>query len=184
MLDPIRATLARWGEAMAIFCGAKSMSILCISMLAGLKARVWQSIAAKQSLQTVQIRMGDVKAADGQFGQLNGRKKIILNAFDMSTVGHLSPGQWKVSVMQKPVLYTGFPANQFRIQPTSQPRSESLAIGLSSRSCWNGEVSMPSSWPILTAVMIPTRASSMNAFGAQPNGPSQTQPLYIACAVN
>ncbi|KAL3437527.1 luciferase-like domain-containing protein [Aspergillus tetrazonus] len=39
--------------------------------------------------------MGDVNAADGQFGQLNGRKKIILNAFDMSTVGHLSPGQWK-----------------------------------------------------------------------------------------
>ena len=28
----------------------------------------------------------------------NGRpkKEILLNAFDMSTVGHLSPGQWKV----------------------------------------------------------------------------------------
>lgn len=25
----------------------------------------------------------------------NGRKHIILNAFDMSTIGHLSPGQWK-----------------------------------------------------------------------------------------
>jgi hypothetical protein len=25
------------------------------------------------------------------------KKHIILNAFDMSTVGHLSPGQWKVS---------------------------------------------------------------------------------------
>jgi hypothetical protein len=25
------------------------------------------------------------------------RKQILLNAFDMSTVGHLSPGQWKVS---------------------------------------------------------------------------------------
>jgi hypothetical protein len=25
------------------------------------------------------------------------KKKILLNAFDMSTVGHLSPGQWKVS---------------------------------------------------------------------------------------
>lgn len=24
------------------------------------------------------------------------KKKILLNAFDMSTVGHLSPGQWKV----------------------------------------------------------------------------------------
>jgi hypothetical protein len=25
------------------------------------------------------------------------KKQILLNAFDMSTVGHLSPGQWKVS---------------------------------------------------------------------------------------
>lgn len=25
------------------------------------------------------------------------KKHILLNAFDMSTVGHLSPGQWKVS---------------------------------------------------------------------------------------
>lgn len=24
------------------------------------------------------------------------KKHILLNAFDMSTVGHLSPGQWKV----------------------------------------------------------------------------------------
>jgi hypothetical protein len=31
-------------------------------------------------------------------GAINGHKKkqILLNAFDMSTVGHLSPGQWKV----------------------------------------------------------------------------------------
>lgn len=26
----------------------------------------------------------------------NGKKHILINAFDMSTVGHLSPGQWKV----------------------------------------------------------------------------------------
>lgn len=26
----------------------------------------------------------------------NGKKQILLNAFDMSTIGHLSPGQWKV----------------------------------------------------------------------------------------
>ncbi|KIH87019.1 hypothetical protein SPBR_08956 [Sporothrix brasiliensis 5110] len=25
----------------------------------------------------------------------NGKTQIFLNAFDMSTVGHLSPGQWK-----------------------------------------------------------------------------------------
>lgn len=27
----------------------------------------------------------------------SGKKQILLNAFDMSTIGHLSPGQWKVS---------------------------------------------------------------------------------------
>ncbi len=26
------------------------------------------------------------------------KKQILLNAFDMSTVGHLSPGQWKVGL--------------------------------------------------------------------------------------
>lgn len=35
--------------------------------------------------------------ADGQHDLGNGRKHILLNAFDMSTIGHLSPGQWKVS---------------------------------------------------------------------------------------
>lgn len=34
---------------------------------------------------------------DGQHDLGNGRKHILLNAFDMSTIGHLSPGQWKVS---------------------------------------------------------------------------------------
>ncbi|KAG8166090.1 hypothetical protein KVR01_004642 [Diaporthe batatas] len=32
---------------------------------------------------------------DGQHDLGNGRKHILLNAFDMSTIGHLSPGQWK-----------------------------------------------------------------------------------------
>lgn len=27
---------------------------------------------------------------------MSDQKQIILNAFDMSTIGHLSPGQWKV----------------------------------------------------------------------------------------
>lgn len=31
-------------------------------------------------------------------------KEILLNAFDMSTIGHLSPGQWKVRMSLKPVL--------------------------------------------------------------------------------
>lgn len=41
--------------------------------------------------------MGD-SAATSQNGSAGaGKKHILLNAFDMSTVGHLSPGQWKVS---------------------------------------------------------------------------------------
>ena len=35
----------------------------------------------------------------GHDGDSNQPKmQILLNAFDMSTVGHLSPGQWKVIV--------------------------------------------------------------------------------------
>jgi hypothetical protein len=33
--------------------------------------------------------------SNGTNGSSNPRKKILINAFDMSTVGHLSPGQWK-----------------------------------------------------------------------------------------
>jgi hypothetical protein len=32
---------------------------------------------------------------NGSNGTANAKKKILINAFDMSTVGHLSPGQWK-----------------------------------------------------------------------------------------
>lgn len=33
---------------------------------------------------------------NGEHDLGNGKKQILLNAFDMSTIGHLSPGQWKV----------------------------------------------------------------------------------------
>ncbi|CAI7652588.1 Nitrilotriacetate monooxygenase component A/pristinamycin IIA synthase subunit A [Penicillium manginii] len=38
--------------------------------------------------------MGDINVSSGQNGAGN-KKHILINAFDMSTVGHLSPGQWK-----------------------------------------------------------------------------------------
>lgn len=43
--------------------------------------------------------MGDVSEASHHNGLVNGngKEQIPLNAFDMSTVGHLSPGQWKES---------------------------------------------------------------------------------------
>lgn len=46
--------------------------------------------------------MGDIGATTNTTAEANGhevpggKKQILLNAFDMSTVGHLSPGQWKV----------------------------------------------------------------------------------------
>jgi hypothetical protein len=40
--------------------------------------------------------MGDINLTNSQSGPVNGKKHILINAFDMSTVGHLSPGQWKV----------------------------------------------------------------------------------------
>ncbi|KAJ5242830.1 Nitrilotriacetate monooxygenase component A/pristinamycin IIA synthase subunit A [Penicillium citrinum] len=40
--------------------------------------------------------MGDTNKPSGEDDTANGsRKHILINAFDMSTVGHLSPGQWK-----------------------------------------------------------------------------------------
>lgn len=39
--------------------------------------------------------MGSIEVPDTN-GDASPKKKILLNAFDMSTVGHLSPGQWKV----------------------------------------------------------------------------------------
>ncbi|ODM23142.1 hypothetical protein SI65_00731 [Aspergillus cristatus] len=45
--------------------------------------------------------MGDIGATTNATAEANGhevrqgKKQILLNAFDMSTVGHLSPGQWK-----------------------------------------------------------------------------------------
>lgn len=42
--------------------------------------------------------MGDTAATSHNGSAGTGKKQILLNAFDMSTVGHLSPGQWKVGI--------------------------------------------------------------------------------------
>lgn len=46
------------------------------------------------SSSVVQQTMSAPKS-NGTNGVAHARKKILINAFDMSTVGHLSPGQWK-----------------------------------------------------------------------------------------
>lgn len=52
-----------------------------------------------ESNTTSQFTMGSV--GDGHENGSGKQKQILLNAFDMSTVGHLSPGQWKVSKKQQ-----------------------------------------------------------------------------------
>lgn len=47
------------------------------------------------------------------------KKQILLNAFDMSTVGHLSPGQWKVGYLAL-LLRMGNPNMDDRIQTIAQ----------------------------------------------------------------
>jgi len=60
------------------------------------------------SPSTKRLRSAAKDASTGEEHKINGvaafgkntneplKKQILLNAFDMSTVGHLSPGQWKV----------------------------------------------------------------------------------------
>ena len=56
------------------------------------------------------------------------KKQILLNAFDMSTVGHLSPGQWKVSLcMQKHLRIHSHLV--IRTQMINQPTSASWTTG-------------------------------------------------------
>lgn len=54
-----------------------------------------------ESPERKRVKMTSVpihSATNGENGvKGEGKKQILLNAFDMSTIGHLSPGQWKVS---------------------------------------------------------------------------------------
>jgi hypothetical protein len=50
------------------------------------------------------ISVLEVDAEERQLGQ--AKKQILLNAFDMSTIGHLSPGQWKVVMLIPSKLLT------------------------------------------------------------------------------
>jgi len=55
-----------------------------------------------------------------------GKKHILINAFDMSTVGHLSPGQWKASGIPNPYRAQ---LTARRTPKTSQPRNASSSTG-------------------------------------------------------
>lgn len=118
--------------------------------------------------------MGDLGPEPSHNGAAKGKKQILLNAFDMSTVGHLSPGQWKVS--HQHLFYIPAPNKHtkkviHRTQRINQPQSAISNIGLNWQSSSNAVGSMPYFWLIRMAAMIRTRANWMNAFDERHNGP-------------
>jgi hypothetical protein len=56
--------------------------------------------------------MGSVEATAGDGA--TPKKQLILNAFDMFTVGHLSPGQWKVR--SQAVVFVPFGCDESTLQ--------------------------------------------------------------------
>lgn len=115
--------------------------------------------------------MGDIGTKCAQNGA-KAKKQILLNAFDMSTVGHLSPGQWKVRHTESHRTAKG------RIENTNIPRTLSInplqsatsSTGLNWLDCSNVVVSMPSSWLIHMVAMIRMRTNWMNVFDGQRSG--------------
>lgn len=95
-------------------------------------------------------------------------KEILINAFDMSTIGHLSPGQWKVSKRKysAPTATT----DNHRTQATSQLQSASWITGSISQSYLKRVTSMLCFWPTHMAAMIHTSKAWMSAFAEQHNG--------------
>ena len=98
----------------------------------------------------------------------NAKKQILLNAFDMSTVGHLSPGQWKVSItLSKEELNL----TTLRIQRTNPQPSENWIIGSIWQSYSNVAISMHYFWQTRMGDMIHMRIAWTTASDEQRNGP-------------
>lgn len=110
---------------------------------------------------------------NGLNGLGSGKKQILLNAFDMSTIGHLSPGQWKVSNANmspnwEAAVFVGSP--RLRIRKTNRRPSEIWSIGSSSQSYWKGEGSTRSFLLIRTVDTIPTKGLLTTASGGLLSG--------------
>lgn len=75
--------------------------------------------------------MGDESIAAAQNGGSSGGKKhILINAFDMSTVGHLSPGQWKVRRVDNNISLRAYIELYNRTPRIDQRQSASSITGL------------------------------------------------------
>jgi hypothetical protein len=96
-------------------------------------------------------------------------KEILINAFDMSTIGHLSPGQWKAST-------TGHAASKHkrltthRTLATSRLQSATWITGSTWQSYSKEATSMLCFWLTHTAATILTSKAWMSVFAAQHDG--------------
>lgn len=107
----------------------------------------------------------------------NERKQILLNAFDMSTVGHLSPGQWKVRQPSdllnptSPSIYAlETDRSALRIQKTNRPPKGTCSIGLISPSFSSKATSTLYSWPTPTVATIRMKRAWITASVEQRSG--------------
>ena len=100
-------------------------------------------------------------------GAQTAKKQILINAFDMSTIGHLSPGQWKVSELwlvlcvevealadPDPFIF----GHNIRTPATNRQRKENFSTGLTLPNSLSAAVSMHCSLQILMAATTPTKA--------------------------
>jgi len=98
----VKCSIENWFHIIAVMAGTKRKGASKTSSPSSNKRL--RSAANGNSGQAPASGASKVKV-NGQATEANGtngtngvvKKQILLNAFDMSTVGHLSPGQWKVS---------------------------------------------------------------------------------------
>jgi hypothetical protein len=121
--------------------------------------------------------------SSGQNGAGN-KKHILINAFDMSTVGHLSPGQWKVCLFQgsrsHPIRNAWQFSDRRRTPKINRLQNGHWSTGLIWQSCWSAVESTPFSSQIQPGAMIPTRGRLTSVSDELHNGPLRTQLLWVA----
>jgi hypothetical protein len=66
--------------------------------------------------------MGSIQESNGSHEGV--KKQILLNAFDMSTVGHLSPGQWKVIVFPPRSHQAGQDISSIEAERVPEPQGQ------------------------------------------------------------
>ncbi len=137
------------------------------------------SVSSSRQLGGRTMSEGDPNGGGQPSTPAEGAKKwIFLNAFDMSAVSHLSPGQWKIrsSTPKAPNLRERARADHQRACNSDpeiylQP-NESSITGSTWLSFWNAEALTCCFSPTRTEDTIPIREASTNASNEQRHGQS------------